>query len=96
MHAKSEAVITQEWVDQETKALYQLVDEFSAAMKEKLKQKVLEGRGGWQDTANRAEIYNSMLAHGAGIPFAKNQEAHVANLAMILWYQRTQLLGDQS
>lgn len=72
----------------EMERLQGLVDAFAAEMKLKLLKKVNEGRAGWGDPANAEEIYNSLLAHAAGVPLARDQEIDVANFAMFLWCMR--------
>lgn len=69
--------------------LEKVVDEFAAQMKAKLAVKVGEGRSGWDDPANREQIWTSMLAHGAAPSHAAGQEVDVANFAMFLWFIRT-------
>jgi len=61
------------------------VDDFAFAMKAKLAEKVQEGWTGWDQPASSIKIWNAMLALGAAIPLAKDQEADIANLAMMLW-----------
>ncbi len=68
--------------------LYKAVDLFTEQMVRHLEAKVDAGWRGWDDPANAQEIYQAMLAHGAGVPLAVGQEVGIANFALFLWYQR--------
>jgi hypothetical protein len=65
------------------------VHRFADEMEQRLTAKLQQGWRGWDDPENAHEIYNAMLAHGAGVPMATGQEIDIANFAMFLWYQRT-------
>lgn len=73
------------WVEQEISRLNEAVDEFAVAMKAKLAQKAREGWTGWDKPESSIKIWNAMLAQGAAVPLAQEQEADIANLAMMLW-----------
>ena len=76
-----------DWIAEQERELNQLVDQFAQMMKAKLLEKAIEGRTGWNQIEQREQLWNAMLAHGAAIKFAVDQEIDVANFAMILWYQ---------
>ena len=66
-----------------------VVDDFARAMKTKLHRKALEGFRGWDDPA----MYHKLRFRLARLTrhwFAWNdaQEIDIANLAMMLWFQR--------
>lgn len=66
-------------MDQRTEEL--CVDGFAAAMKDKLKQKRDEGRGGWEDPNQcSGDSLRAMLAEHV----LKGDPVDVANLAMML------------
>jgi hypothetical protein len=90
MYANTHAgiAISPDAYDAEVRKIDEAVAAFSTEMKERLLHKLREGWRGWDDPANRQEIYQAMLAHGAAIPLAQGQEADIANFAMFLWYQR--------
>lgn len=77
-----------QFVEDETQALFDVVDSFASHMKAKLATEVKEGRSGWRDPANAEQIYNALLAHAAGVPFARGQEIDIANFAMVLWWMQ--------
>lgn len=80
---KKRALSREEYI--ELGHLYDVVDEFSTVMKAKLRQKMLDGRRGWDDPASEDGIERAAMAHlrrGAG------QEVDAANLVMMLWYLR--------
>lgn len=65
------------------------VDMFAVEMKQRLFEKLKEGRTGWDNPALRNQFYVAMLAQGAASPEAVGVEADVANFAMMLWWSRT-------
>ncbi len=85
-----EKQIDQAWVKEEIDRINDVVDQFAMAMKERLAEKVREGRTGWSDKSSSDEIYNAMLAHAASTHLAHEREIDVANFAMMLWNLRTQ------
>jgi hypothetical protein len=87
---KSDAGLDMDVVVAEKHRLNEVLTKFQAEMFHRLTVKVMAGCTGWDDPANREQIYNALLAHAAGIPLAAGQEADVANFAMFLWYQRVQ------
>lgn len=68
----------------------QVIDDFAQAMKNRMKEKLDEGYTGWDDPDNVGEtegrLENAVEEHLNDSP----HEVNIANLAMILWYQRTQ------
>lgn len=76
------------WVEQEIRRLDAVVDKFTVVMKARLAEKAREGWSGWDDPASKDKIYTAMLAQGAGVKYAKDQEVDIANLAMMLWRLR--------
>lgn len=74
-----------EWVAQEISRLNAAVDYFACAMKAKLAEKVQQGWTGWDQPASSIKLWNALLARGAAIPLARDQEVDIANLAMMLW-----------
>ncbi len=73
------------WVEHEIERLERAVDEFADAMKAKLAEKARGGWTGWDNPQAKDNIYTAMLAQGAAIKYAKDQEIDIANLAMMLW-----------
>lgn len=86
---KSTTPLTPEQIEAEIARLHGLVDQFAGMMKFKLADKVCDNRIGWDDPANAEAIYNSLLAHAAGIRLAAGQEVDIANFAMFLLNLRT-------
>lgn len=66
----------------ETDAWDALVDQFAAAMKRKFRQKLFEGRCGWDDPECANGIKHAMIEHAHRGLF---QEVDVANFAAMLW-----------
>lgn len=85
---KNEASLDMDRVVAEKQRLNELLTKFQAEMFHRLTVKLMEGHSGWDDPRNRDQIYTALVAHAAGIPLAKGQEADIANFAMFLWYQR--------
>ena len=80
-------------MDQETQQeidrLNRVVDDFSAEMKDRLREQAIKGYRGWDDPAYYLQISEMMIQHAS---VSSGQEVDAANLAMILWYLRQQ--GD--
>ena len=75
--------------DNDLHSLLIAVDMFAQAMKAKLRRKATEGYSGGLESASRAEVAARFHEHLAkGGLFAENQEVDVANLVMMLWWQR--------
>lgn len=92
MYAKTHADIPLE-PEERTAELVKIragVQRFAEEMSQRLIEKLDQGWRGWDDPENAEEIYQAMLAHGAGVPMAVGQEIAIANFAMFLWFQRTQ------
>ena len=65
------------------------VDGFANAMKAKLHEKAREGFYGWNESENLAEIRAKLLTHAERIVAGEdNQAVDVANLAMMVFFQR--------
>ena len=65
------------------------VDDFARAMKEKLHRKALEGFRGWDDPAMFADHRLKIMSLVDHL-FTRDEpeEIDIANLAMMLWFQR--------
>ena len=78
-------------MDQETKdeitRLNLVVDAFATEMKARLREQAIRGCRGWDDPASYHRMSELMMEHRAVGP---GQEVDAANLAMILWYLRSQ------
>lgn len=66
----------------EFEALDSLVDAFAIEMKTKLRQKALEGKGGWDDPDMVDFLMESLAEH---IERGTGQEVDIANIAAMLW-----------
>lgn len=65
----------------ELAALNEMLDAFAGAMREKLREKYHEGRGGWDSEEwSRGQIATALAAH-----VEKHDWVDVANFAMFLW-----------
>ena len=64
-----------------SKAIDACVDEFSASMRKKLKQKFMEGKSGWDDPKwEKKDILADLVKH-----IEKGDMVDVANIAMFAW-----------
>ena len=68
-------------------ALERVVDEFAAAMKEKLARKAKSGFDGWNDPSAETFLRGSVLEHAERLARGDDRQAvDTANLALFLWY----------
>lgn len=90
MYAKTHADVplSPTELEVETAKIREASAAFGAVCQAKMMEKVREGWRGWDDPANRQEIYHAMLAHGTAVPLAAGQEIAIANFAMFLWMHR--------
>ena len=66
--------------------LNRAVDLFAKAMKDKLREKRLEGRCGWNNPRFRASICQGMIEHAVRVCMGDDDQAvDVANYAMMLF-----------
>lgn len=72
----------------ELASLYELVDRFAAAMKERLRQKHAEGAAGWNDPSFELEFRDQMVARAMN--GYEDNEIDVANFAAFIWNLREQ------
>jgi len=76
-------------MDQETleeiERLDQVVDDFAAEMKARLREQAIKGYRGWDEPSNYRRIVEMMMERAS---VSLGQEVDAANLAMILWYLR--------
>ena len=73
----------------ESEKLDAAVDEFSVAMKERLREKMKEGWKGWDDpnATLDIELVNG-IKNKANSPDPDYQTVDIANLCMMLWRRR--------
>lgn len=76
-------------LEDEIKNLYSAVNIFSLAMKAKLRRKAREGFRGWSDTEFKEMIEQKLKEHVERQLNGEGQEVDIANLAMMLHFQRT-------
>ena len=69
------------------------IDLFAMAMKTKIRRKTRQGYSGGLTQEARVEVMSKLHEHTqkAG-PYCDGQEVDIANLAMMLWFQRYRLL----
>ena len=94
-YAKSETPPTPEWVAAQCVEFEALLQHFTAEMRRRFREKALEGRDRWHSDAHAKELYESMLAHAAGVPLAAGVEADVANFVAFLWGLRVERGGGR-
>lgn len=68
------------------KKLYKAVDTFALAMKDKLREKELEGYDGWDDPECKEGIESALYVHVARQIDGSDQLVDIANLSMMLWH----------
>ena len=66
---------------------------FAEEMKKKLIEKVYEGFEGWDDPGNREQIQIALQHHSIE---PEEEEVDIANLAMMLWWQRKKREDEDS
>jgi hypothetical protein len=75
----------------EISKLFEGVDLFASAMKAKLATKAAQGFTGWDDPNMAAQLKRMLIEHVDRMNVAAApQEIDIANLAMMLWYQRNE------
>jgi hypothetical protein len=76
---------------EEIRRLDQVVDDFAAEMKARLREQAMKGYRGWDNPENYERILQMMMKYAA---VAEGEEVDAANLAMILWSMRRRRGGD--
>ncbi len=73
------------------------VDDFACEMKTKLHRKALEGARGWDDPTFYTKLRIDLNAHADRLIRDEDpQEIDIANLAMMLWFQRERRSSDSA
>lgn len=73
--------------EEEIKRLNLVVDAFATEMKARLRDQAIRGCRGWDDPESYQRISEVMMENRT---VRSGQEVDTANLAMILWYLRSQ------
>ena len=77
------------------KKLNDVVDEFARAMKSKLNHKAIQGSHGWDDPSENDQILARLVRQVSRLDRdGSPQEIDIANLAMMLWFQRERGTSD--
>jgi hypothetical protein len=70
---------------EEIERLNQVVDEFAAEMKARLREQAVKGYRGWDNPEHYQRVLTMLVEHAAA---SEGEEVDTANLAMILWSMR--------
>ena len=70
-------------LEEDIEKIYKVIDQFAAAMKEKMEEKYWEGYAGWDDIKGVEKVITDRLIEHARR--GKGQEVDIANFAMMLW-----------
>lgn len=71
---------------EEIQKLEGMVDSFAEEMKRKLRAKVYDGYGGWDNKRNQYILERKMMIHVGRLMKGEAQHVDVANLVAFLWY----------